>query len=148
VAVLGEEAVRVMVIGQQDFANVDTLLSEPAGKRLRRLLAAAVSIGVKGYIHGSPTVAQLPILAYVEMISHRAGDVVEARLPQDGVVEQTLDKNHLRTMPDLLPQIQATLGARQEAVRRRRCRDAAAVEIAFQRKHDAMDECVVASRSD
>src|SRR5262249_57364759 len=103
-----------MVIGQQDFANVDTLLSEPAGKRLRRLLAAAVSIGVKGYIHSSRTVAQLPILAYVEMISQRAGDVVEARLPQDGVVEQTLDEDHLRTLTDLPPRVQAALGAWQE----------------------------------
>ena len=52
----------------------------------------------------------------IEMIAHRAGDVVKTGLPQDGVVEQTLDENHLRTMPDLLPRIQAALGARQKRI--------------------------------
>jgi hypothetical protein len=63
------------------------LLFEPAGKRLRRLLATAVCVGIKGQIDSSRTVAQLPILVPVEMISHRAGDVVKAGLPQDSVVE-------------------------------------------------------------
>ena len=61
---------------------------------------------------------------------------MKAGLPQDGVVEQTLDENHLRTMPDLLPAIQAPLGAWQKSVRRRRSREAAAIEVAFQGKDE------------
>src|ERR1700694_412876 len=87
IAVLDKEAVRVVAIGQRDSANVHSLLSEPAGKRVRRLLATAVCIGIKGQIDSSRTVAQLPMLAPVEVISHRAGDVVKAGLPQDSVVE-------------------------------------------------------------
>ena len=120
---------------------------EPAGKRLRRLLAAAVAVGIKGQIDGSGTVAELPELARIEMSSHRAGDVVKTGLPQHGVVEQTLDENHFRISPDLLPCIQAALGARQEAMRRRRSREAAAIEVAFQRKDDAMHVGVVAGGS-
>src|ERR1700680_3017721 len=114
---------------------------------MRRLLATTVWVGIKGQIDGSRTVAHLPVLAPVEMISHRAGDVVKAGLPQHGVVEQTLDENHFRTMPDLLPAIQATLGAWQKSVRRRRSREAAAVEIAFQGKDDPMGVGVVANSS-
>jgi hypothetical protein len=92
-----------------------------------------------------PSAAELrELVVYVEMISHGAGDVVKAGLQQDGVVERTLDQNHLRTLPDLLPRVQATLGARQETVRWRCGRQAAAIEIAFQRKHDAMRVGVVA----
>ena len=96
IAALDKEAVRIMAVGQRDGANVYALLGEPAGKRLRRLLAAAVRVGIKGQIDGSRTVAELPKLARIEMGSHRAGDVVKAGLPQDGVVEQTLDENHFR----------------------------------------------------
>jgi len=80
---------------------------------------------------GSRAVAQLPKLPCIEMGSQSAGDVVKAGLPQHGVIEQTLDENHFRVMPDLPPGVQITLGAWQEAVRRGRGRDAAAVEIAF-----------------
>src|SRR5260370_13208003 len=82
------------------------------------------------------------------MISNGAGDVVKTGLPQYGIVEQALDKNHLRISPDLLPGVQATLGTRQETVRWRRSRDAAAIEIAFQRKHQAMPVGVVAHGRD
>src|SRR5713226_6734631 len=82
-----------MAVGQRDSANVHALLSEPAGERLRRLPATAVSVRIKGQIDGSLAVAQLPILVGIEMIAQRAGDVVETGLPQDGVVEQTLDEN-------------------------------------------------------
>src|SRR5258708_4913365 len=88
-AFLDKEAVRVVAIGQRDSANVHALLSEPAGERLRRLLPTAVRVGIKGQINGPRTVAQLPILVHIEMISHRAGEVVKTGLPQDGVVEQT-----------------------------------------------------------
>src|SRR6266699_6472177 len=82
------------------------------------------------------------------MISHRAGDVAKTGLPQHGVVEQALDENHFWISPDLLPGVQATLGTRQKTVRWRRSREAAAIEIAFQRKHQAMPVGVVAQRSD
>jgi len=82
---------------------------------LRRQLPATVGVGIKGQIDGSRAVAQLPKLVCVEMISHRAGDVAKTGLPQNGVVEKTLDENHVRVLPDLFPAIQAALGACQEA---------------------------------
>jgi len=41
----------------------------------------------------------------IEMISHRAGDIAKTGLPQNGVVEETLDEYHVRVLPDLLPAI-------------------------------------------
>jgi hypothetical protein len=70
---------------------------------LRRLLAAAITVGVKGEIDGSRAVAQLPELVGIEVVSHRASDVVKTGLPQHGVVEQALDENHFRVVPDSLP---------------------------------------------
>src|ERR1700730_3624988 len=115
---------------------------------MRRLLASAVWVGIKGQIDGSRTVAQLPILAPVEMISHRAGNVAKTGLPQNGIVEQTLHENHFRRLMDLLPSVQAALGAGQKAVRRRRVRQTAAIKVASQSKHDAMRVGVVAGASD
>ena len=69
-------------------------------------------------------------------------------LPQHGVVEQTLDENHLRITPNCLPCIQAALGAWQKPVRWRRGRDAAAIEIAFQRENDTMHVSVVPDGGD
>src|SRR5580700_772458 len=82
------------------------------------------------------------------MTSHRTGDVVKTHLPQNGIVEQTLDENDVRILPDLLPGVQSALGARQKAVRRGRNRQAAAIEIALQWKHDAVRVGVVATDSD
>ena len=42
IAVFYKEAIRIVAIGKRDSANVHALFSEPAGKRLRRLLATAV----------------------------------------------------------------------------------------------------------
>ena len=123
------------------------MFPETACEPLRCLLAAAVGVRIEGQIDGSGTVAELPKLARIEMGSHRAGDVVKTGLPQHGVVEQPLDENHFRILADLLPAVQAALGARQEAVRRRRSREAAAIEIAFQRKDDAVGVGVVADGS-
>jgi hypothetical protein len=50
-------------------------------------LAAAVGVGIKGQIHGSRTVAQLPKLSRIEMGSQRTGDVVKTGLPKYGVIE-------------------------------------------------------------
>jgi hypothetical protein len=56
-------------------------MSLPAGERLRRLLATAVGVSIKGQIDGSWTIAQLPILVSIETIALRAGDVVKTGLP-------------------------------------------------------------------
>jgi len=45
------------------------LLCEPAGKRLRRVLATAVRVRIKGQIDSSLALAQLPNLARIEMDS-------------------------------------------------------------------------------
>jgi len=63
---------------------------------------------------------------------------MKAGLPQDGVIEQALDENHLWILSDLLPRVQAALGARQETMRRRRGGQAAAIEVAVEWKHDTM----------
>ncbi len=94
----------------------------------RGLLAAAVGIDIEGEINGTPTVAQLSKLAGVEMGAQRAGDVVKTRLPQHRIVEQPLDENHLGALPNLLPGIQATLGAREESMSEGGT-DTAAVEV-------------------
>ena len=67
IAVLDEEAVRILAIGQRHGTDVHTLLGEPAGKRLGRFLAAAVRIGIKGQVDGSPAVAELVELAGIEI---------------------------------------------------------------------------------
>src|SRR5215469_9962789 len=76
-----KEAVRIMALGQRHGAHVYALIGELAGKRLRRSLAAAIHIGIKGQVDSSRTVAELPILVHIEMICHRAGDVVKTGLP-------------------------------------------------------------------
>src|SRR6266849_2123147 len=111
------------------------------------MLAAAVGIGIEAQIDGPRAVAHLLQLTGVEISSQRTGDVVKTGLPQNGVVEQTLHQNHLRVSPGLLPRIQAAFGAGQEAMRRSRSRETAAVEIAFQRKDDAMHAGVIAEGS-
>jgi len=73
---------------------------------------------------------------------------METGLPQRSVVEETLNENHFRIPPDLVPRVQATFGARQKAVRRRGSRQASAIEVAFQREDDAMNVGIVAGSSD
>src|SRR5258708_30692115 len=73
---------------------------------------------------------------------------MKAGLPQDGVVEKTLDENHFRIAPHLFPCIQTALGAWQKPVGWRCGRDATAIEIVFQWKDDAMDVSVIAERGD
>src|SRR5260370_11696377 len=143
IATVDKEAVGVVALGQGDQASSDASLPKTSGEALRCLLAAAVAVRIQGQIDGAGTVTELPKLARIEMGSQRAGDVVKAGLPQRSVVEQALDQNHFRILPDVLPSVQAALGARQKAVRRRRKRKAAAIEVAFQRKDDPMHVCVV-----
>src|SRR5580658_8875686 len=119
------------------------MLSEPAGKRLRRLLTTAIRVVVKGNIDSSRGVAELPKLARIEMGSQRAGDVLKSGLPHRGIVEQPFDQYHFRIGLDSLPQVQAALSAWQKTVSWRRIRKAAAIKIAFQRKDDAAYVCVV-----
>ena len=52
----------------------------------------------------------------------------KARLPQHGIVEQSLDDNHLRTLLNLLPGIQAIFEAGEEPMSEGGS-DTAAVEI-------------------
>jgi hypothetical protein len=95
-AAADKEAVGIVAVWQRDPASVDALLSEPAGKRLRRLPTTAIRVGVKGEIDGSRGVAELPELARVEMGSQRVGDVLKSGLPHRGVVEQPFDEDHFR----------------------------------------------------
>ena len=67
IAASDEKAVRIMAVGQRDGTDVYTLPGEPAGERLRRSLAAAVRIGIKGQVDGSPLVAELTKLARIEI---------------------------------------------------------------------------------
>ena len=82
-------------------------------------LTAAVAISIKGYVDSSRTFTQLPTLVRAEVIPHRAGDVTKTGLSQRGVVEQTLNENHFRILPDRVPGVQATFAAGQKAMRRR-----------------------------
>ena len=96
--------------------------------------------------------AELAELVVVEMCAQRTGHVVKARLPQHGIVEQPFDQNHLGAVADLLPCIQAALGAGQEAMGEGGA-DAAAVEVddvlaLAQRKDDALIESIRALRVD
>jgi hypothetical protein len=83
---------------------------------VRGLLAAAVSIDIEGEINSARTIAQLLKLVSVEMRAQRAGDMAKTCLPQHGIVEQSLDQNHLGAVLNLLPSIQATLGAGEESM--------------------------------
>src|ERR1035437_5619102 len=134
IAATDEEAVGIVALGQGDQASGDAPFPKTSGEALRCLRAAAVGVGIKGQIDGSSTVAQLPELTRIEVGSQRAADVVKAGLPQYGIVEQSLDENHLRILPDLVPCVQSAFSARQKPVRGRRSRNAAAIEIAFSGK--------------
>jgi len=45
------------------------------------------------------------------MGSQRAGNVVEANLPQGGVIEESFDQDYCGFRLHLLPAVEATLGA-------------------------------------
>lgn len=94
------------------------IVAEPVCQPLRRLLPAAVGVGIKAQVDGSPAVAKLPKLVCIEMVSDRAGDIVKTGLPQYGIIEQTLDENYFRIAPDLLPAIRARLKRSQGLVAR------------------------------
>src|SRR5882724_8980244 len=115
-------------MGQEDAASGDTLRLETMCQPLRSLLAAAISIDIEGEINGARAVAQLAKLAGVEMGAQRTGEVAKTGLPPHGIVEQSFDQNHLGALPHSFPGIQATLGARQEAMGEG-VAEAAAVEV-------------------
>jgi hypothetical protein len=78
--------------------------------------------------------------------------VTKTCLPQHGIVEQPLDENYFRAMPNLLPGIQAALGARQKSMGKG-IAQAAAVEVdnaspVTAREDDAAVEGVAALRVD
>ncbi len=117
-----------MAFGQEHAASGDALCAETLCQSLRGLLAAAVGIDIEGEINGARAIAQLSKLASVEMRAQRAGDVAKTRLPQHGIVEQPLDENHLGTLLNLLPGIQATFRAGEKSMSDGRS-DAPAVEV-------------------
>src|SRR6516164_4835923 len=96
-----------MAVGQRYRANPDAAFPETLRETLRRLLAAAVGIGIEGHVDGSGTVAQLPELTCIEMGSQRTGDVLKPGLPQHGIVEQALDEDDFRMRSGLRPAVQA-----------------------------------------
>jgi len=113
---------------QEDPASGDTMRAKAMGQLLGSLLAALVLIDVEGEIDRALAFAQLVELVRVEMGSQRTGHVVKACLAQHRVIEQPLDKNHIGAVPDLLPCIQAPLGAGEESMCEGRA-DAAAVQV-------------------
>ena len=81
ITALGKKAARIVAFGQHDRTHIDALLSEPADKRLRRFLTAAIRIRIKGKVDGAWAVTELPVLVQVELIPHGAGDVMKTGLP-------------------------------------------------------------------
>jgi len=101
----------------QDYpANRYRLCCKPMGQLFCSLLATLVGIIVEAEIDGAWPVTELAELVGVEMRAQRAGHVREACLAQRGIVEQSLDNNHLGAVPNLLPCIQTALGSGQEAM--------------------------------
>src|SRR5256885_877687 len=98
ITALDEEGVRIVALGQERAASGDALRVETLSQVLRGLLAAAVGIDIEGEINGARAIAQLSRLIGIQMRAQRAGDVAKTRLPQHGIVEQPLDKNHLGTL--------------------------------------------------
>jgi hypothetical protein len=96
---LHEKGVGIMALGQYDAASGNALLPKSISEPLRGLLPTAIYIRIEGEINGSHAFAQLPELAAIEMVAQGASNVAKAGLPQHGVVEQSLDENHLRTVP-------------------------------------------------
>ena len=81
ITALRKETIRIMAIGQRYSPHMDASLPQPAGEQLRGFLAAAVGIGIKGYVDDSRTITELVELARIEMGTHGAGDVTKTGLP-------------------------------------------------------------------
>jgi ribose 5-phosphate isomerase RpiB len=65
ITALDKEAVGIVALGQRDQSSSDVSFPETAREVLRRVLTAAVDVGIKGYIDGSGSVAELPKLARI-----------------------------------------------------------------------------------
>ena len=94
----------------------DSLRTETKCESLRGLLSTAVGVDIEGEVNGARAVAQLLKLAGVQMRAQGAGDVAKTRLPQHRIIEQPLDENDLGALLNLVPGIQATLGAVEESM--------------------------------
>jgi hypothetical protein len=81
------------------------MCSKTTAELLGVLLAALVGIVIEGEKDGALAFEQLTKLAVVKVGSRRSGHVVEARLPQHSIVEQSFDQDHFRIMPDAFPVI-------------------------------------------
>ena len=87
IAALNKEAVGILSGGQGYAPSSHSLSPETPRHSLSRLLAALVRVGIESQIDGPPAIAQLLELSRVEVVPHRAGDIVEPSLPKHGVVE-------------------------------------------------------------
>ena len=129
VAALDEEAVRIVSLRQGDTQSVDSLSPEAERDLLCGALPALIGVGIEGQVDRAGAIAQLAKLTCIEMASHRTGDVVEARLPQDGEVEQAFDQDDVRAFPKLVPAIQAAFVAGQKPVPDSRCSSSGLLEL-------------------
>src|SRR5580704_3899554 len=139
-----------MSLRQENATCGDTVRDKTTGQLLCSLLAALVLIDIEGEIDGARSFGQLAELVRVEMGSQRTGDVMKARLAQDRIIEQSLDKNHLWAVQDLLPGIQTALDAGEKSMREGNA-DAAAIQVddvvvLTYRKDDALIESVATTR--
>src|SRR5580693_2450683 len=117
-----------MALRQKNTSSGDPLLAQATDHLLCGQLAALVLIRIERQIDGAPGVTQLTELVGVDMRAQCTGHVGKARLPQDGIVEQSLDQDDRGEVPHLRPAIQAALAAWQEAMRKGGA-EAAAVEV-------------------
>src|SRR5450759_104043 len=102
-AALNKEAVRVVSIRQKNTPGRHALSAKASRHTLRRGLAASVGVGIENKINGPRAVAQLLKLPRTEMIPQRTGDVMEACLPQNRIIEQAFHQHDLLASANQFP---------------------------------------------
>src|SRR6266700_1813640 len=146
VSAAGKEASGIMTVRQLDARGADSFVVQTARQTLRRLLAAAVYIGIESDEHGTGfCFKQLAELEHAQMASQGAGGVAKSCLPQRGQIEHPLHQNDVGACFDFVPAVETPLGSRQKAVRGRRP-NAPAIQVPLQGKHNAAAEGVTAFR--
>src|SRR5664279_377243 len=147
-AAADKETVGIVPFGQFHRERLASLCPQTLRDLSGSVLPTAVTVGIKGQIHNPcDAVAQLVNLRRIQVDPHRTGDVGKARLPQHSQIEQSLDQNDLRTRPYFLPAVEPSFASGQKLVWRG-LTDAAPIEIAVQRKHDAMGKSIEAFQRD
>ena len=117
-----------MPLRQENATCRDTVHDKAMNQLVCSLLAALVLIDIEGDIHGAVAFTELAELGIVQMRAQRTGRVAKARLPYGGIVEQPFDQDHFGAVTNLLPGIQTSLAAGQEAMGEGRA-DAATVQV-------------------